>query len=510
MADNMQSLIEEAINTKNNKNIEKISSILGIDDNQSKLFLKYFHKFDILSSLLDSNYTNYFNKICLIDLREKDEITDEVFAKAIITFIKEKRKNKKLYYINIQSENDINIHSLILSQLDYNSFIFTISYDKKLDLTKYLKIFNYISNLDDYEYAFESLTKELIDKEIDSPKIFYVNLNDIPLNKLLQYSRKYPNRIKYIDFYDFKEYAQLEELLELNKESLICYPHSNIKYLIPLKNAYIFNISEYGEEINYDLTKITSVNNIWTEYGNTNYDHFAIEFLNKCPNVEKIQISETSSENLLNILRNINCPKVKEIISICENLEKDQNWSKIFQNMPLLEKISIKEHHNKCWAYEISPIFTAEKKRLAFPLLEQLILNYLKGSPDRDICLEFDDEFDQFWDYFKDKKEIISRISKLDGDCINISLDTYFKAIISKNEPKLKDAKYYYCIVEKSFDKNIFDFVKKNKIEYLFILNGGNVNCEEFKECEELKFVFDKNTKTFLLRDLEKNILEKI
>ena len=88
MEDNIQSLIEEAINSKNNKNIKKISSMLGInDDNQTKLFLKYFHKFNILSSLLDSNYANYFNKICLIDLRENDEITDEVFAKAIITFI---------------------------------------------------------------------------------------------------------------------------------------------------------------------------------------------------------------------------------------------------------------------------------------------------------------------------------------------------------------------------------------------------------------------------------------
>ena len=57
-----------------------------------------------------------------------------------------------------------------------------------------MKIFNYISNLDDYEYAFDSLTRELIDKEIDFPKIIYVNLNDITL----------------INYYNIQEKIQLK------------------------------------------------------------------------------------------------------------------------------------------------------------------------------------------------------------------------------------------------------------------------------------------------------------
>ena len=76
---------------------------LEMDIPQIKLFLKYFHKFDILSSFLDSEYLNYFNKVCLTDLKEKDELTDINFAKAISIFIKErsKNKNKKLYYISL-------------------------------------------------------------------------------------------------------------------------------------------------------------------------------------------------------------------------------------------------------------------------------------------------------------------------------------------------------------------------------------------------------------------------
>ena len=156
--------------------------------------------------------------------------------------------------------------------------------------------------------------------------------------------------------------------------------------------------------------------------------------------------------------------------------------------------------------------FTAENKRLEFPLLEQLIRNYLNGSPDRDIKLEFDDEFDEFWDYFKSKKDIISRVSKLSGWAANISLDSYFKAFICDYEPvdKFKDAKYYYCIVENPFNDNVLDFVRRNKIEYLFILNGGIVNFDELKKCDELKFVFDKASKSFLFRNKENNVLDRI
>ena len=512
MTESIIFLIEEALKIKNEETIEKLSSKISIDINQTKLFLKYFNKFNILASLLDSKYTNYFNKISLTDLREKDELTDENFVKAILIFIKEKRKNKKFYHVNLQTETDINLQILILSQLDYKSYKYTISYDAKLDLKKNLNIFNYIPYVGDY-YTFESLTKELIDKQIDSPVIYSVHLNYMSFEKILQYSRKYPNRIKYIDFYDFQRYEELKELIELNKESLINYPHSNMKYLIPLKNAYIFNLTDLGDDIkdDYDLTKITRVESIWTEYEGNGYDYIK-ELLNKCPNVEELQFSDVSSQEFFDTLENIKCPKVKKIWAICEDIDRDYDWTDVFANLPLLERLFVEEHQTMCWTYDISPVFTAENKRLAYPLLEQLIRNYLNGSPERDITLQFDDEFEGFWDYFKDKKDIISRVSKLFGENVNISLDSYFKVTIQQYQtPKdIKDAKYYYCFVELPFDNNIFEFIKRNKVEYLFILGGGNVNFDDLKKCEELKFVFDKTTKSFLYRNKENNILEKL
>ena len=146
MNDIFYPLIEGIIKIKNNESISKLSSKLNMDITQTKLFLNYFQKFDILSSFLDSEYVNYFNRICLTDLRETDELTDENFAKAISIFIKEKpqNKNKKLYYVSLHSENDIKLNVLILSQLDYKSFKYEISYNDNIDLKKNLDIFKYI------------------------------------------------------------------------------------------------------------------------------------------------------------------------------------------------------------------------------------------------------------------------------------------------------------------------------------------------------------------------------
>ena len=504
--------IEEAIKLQNNDSFLKLSTLLDMNMSQTKLFIKYFQKFEILSSFLDSEYVNYFNRICLNDLRENDELTDENFSTAISIFIKEKKQNKKLYHVSLHSENDIKLNILILSKLDYKSYKYEVSYKDSIDFKNNLDIFKYISTDDIYD--FEKLTKEIIDFLIDSPSLNCVNLNDISIDKVLKYSEIYPNRIKMIDFYDFNEYEKLKKLIELNKDSLINYPISNPQYLIPLKNAHIFSLSELIEDmdkINYDLTKITTVNRIFVDYGGGK-EKILIKLLNKCSNVEKLDFLDISSDSLFEILENIKCPKVKIISATCEDLDSEYDWSKVFENLPLLEKISIEEHQTMFWTYDISPIFLAERKRLSLPLLEQLIRNYLNGSQERDIKLQFDDEFDKFWDYFKDKKDIISRVSKLSGGGLNIDLDSYFKLNIGEYEIKegiKKDSKYYFCFVQVPFNEKVMDIVKRNKIEYLFILNGGDVNLDELKKCDNLKFIFDKKTKEFLYRNEETKILKK-
>ena len=165
MKDTFYPLIEETIKAKNDESISLLSSKINMDISQTKLFLKYFQKFDILSSFLDSEYVNYFNGICLNDLKENDELTNKNFAKAISIFIKEKpqNKNKILYYVSLHSEHDIKLNVLILSQLDYKSFKYEVSYDDNINFKKNLDIFKYISTNNIYD--FDKLIKEIIDKK---------------------------------------------------------------------------------------------------------------------------------------------------------------------------------------------------------------------------------------------------------------------------------------------------------------------------------------------------------
>ena len=184
---------------------------------------------------------------------------------------------------------------LILSQLDYKSLKFEISYNEEFDLMENLDLFNYISYIND-NYVFVKLIEKLINNQIDAPIINCVNINSIPFDKVLNYSRKYPNRIQYIDFDALNEYDKLKELIELNKESLICYPHCNMKYLVPLKNAYMLNLIDPNGNNgnNYDFTKITIINTIICK---SNDKEKIVNILNKCPNIEEIAFSEICSEH---------------------------------------------------------------------------------------------------------------------------------------------------------------------------------------------------------------------
>ena len=447
METNFVKEIENSLKENNQDNIiiSEIKDKLNIDINQTNLIIKYIKRFCILSSILDSQYMNHFNQTNLLDLREKDELTDENYAKAIVLFIKEKQSNKKLYMVKLNDEKDIKINILILSQLDYNKYEYNVEYSKESNLKNNLNIFKYIYNLIN-EYEFKDLSNELITNKIDSPLIPYLNLTNSNYQNILDYSKQYPNRIRYLDCYGF-EPEKLKELLELNKNSLKSYPHCIFNYLIPLPNATIFNIINFNlDEFNQKDFNFSKIKEVIIDNIGINQENNYINFLNNFSNLEKLEFWDIDSETLFKIIENIKCKKIKIIKGTCEDLDDDYNYEKVFQNLPLLESFNIEEHQTMNWTYEISPIFLAERKRISFPLLEQLIRNYLKESNDRTINLQFDDEFDQFWEYFKEKKDIISRVSELNGAGVYFSLDTYFKGFINQEKKinEIPKAKYKY------------------------------------------------------------------
>ena len=98
----------------------------------------------------------------------------------------------------------------------------------------------------------------------------------------------------------------------------------------------------------------------------------------------------------------------------------------------------------------------------------------------------------------------------MSGNCVYENLDLYFKAVINKynSVDKIKEGKYLYLFVESPFNEQILDFVKRNKVEYLLIKGGGDVNIEELIKCRDLKFIYDNTSKKFFYR--KNNCLEKI
>ena len=115
-------------------------------------------------------------------------------------------------------------------------------------------------------------------------------------------------------------------------------------------------------------------------FGENNED-ILIRLLNKCPNIERLQFSDISSESFFKVLENIKCPKVKTIYATCEDLDRDYDWSKVFENLPFLEKLDIEEHHTMCWTYDVSPVFLAEKQKIIVSTIRTINQKLFKWKP---------------------------------------------------------------------------------------------------------------------------------
>ena len=191
-----------------------------------------------------------------------------------------------------------------------------------------------------------------------------------------QYSKKYPNRIRYLDCFGF-DLDKLKLILEFNQNSLKGYPHGIFKHLIPLPNATIFNLIDLNiEEFNDSNFDFSKIKKCVVGYIKLNHEKNYINILNRFINLEELEFSDIDSETLFKIIENIKCKKVKKISGVCEDLDDEYNYEKVFKNLPLLGSFNIEEHQTMNWTYEIRPIFLAERKRISFPLLEQLARNY--------------------------------------------------------------------------------------------------------------------------------------
>ncbi len=145
--------------------------------------------------------------------------------------------------------------------------------------------------------------------------------------------------------------------------------------------------------------------------------------------------------------------------------------------------------------FSLLPCISCERITPSFPLIEQLLMNYIKEDEDNYIMANFSSEFQGFYDYFKNKNEIMMRIAKFSGsDCQNHEIP-YVNELIVKKPREIKNfigkqigTLHIMC----PLDDNLKKFVEKTNPIFLKIKEGKienkNIKIIYSVENEEITF----------------------
>jgi hypothetical protein len=494
--------------------IKELAKSLNADEVS---FVNYFKIFQALYDTANpTSFTNYFHKVSLFELENVNKIKNEdSFLKAIATFINEVTFNKKKIYFELSNEESIQKVLKVLRMLKTpKKYTYYIKKAKPknmfdlpsldIDFSKNKEIFEYIDNLEDTHF-FNDFTKKVFDEQIDVAKIYYVDLDKIPLDKILNYCTKYPNRIKELYSFENKEYDKIQKICELNSESLIRTPNCRIDLYPTLKNIEIITVNSqpFPDPLpdNFNYESVKELETIFIEDDSEEKTNKALELINKCPNLEYVSFStfgELTQQQLFNIFTKTTSKKIKEIKAVGQDLENDVDFTPIFKNLPKLSVFMIDCHCSMDFLFSLLPCISCERIAPSYPLLEQLLINYINEDDDNYILANFGCEFEGFYDYFKDKKEIMMRFERFSGrGCVNCEIP-YVSELTVKKPKDIKN-----CIAKKIGTLNIMcplnddlkKFVEKTKPIFIKIKEGklDEINSNETKivynlENEEITF----------------------
>ena len=519
-------LINNAILNENEETYKNLNSVLNIEQDQIKYFLKYWKIYNTLfESDKYSKYANCFNGKELTEIPKIPEIKEQTLIKVISNFINLKGKEKELIKLNLNSTENLKFVKKILNEINNSKrFVYEIKLNKNLSLENDLDLFKYISNYTEKE-KFNNLFKNVIENQIEIDNIFYINIDKFDLDKLISYSEKFPNKIKCLYAFKNENDEKIKKLCELNSESLIMIPNCKLNLYQNLNNIEIITVN--SKQIpnpipeNFNFSKIKEIRTINLTFENKEEDEkLIINYINKCPNLEKISFSsfcEMEFETFLKIFTSISNTKIKFIQCQINDLEPESDFTPLFNKLPELEILDIEEHESMCYAYSIKPVWTSEKKRIAFPLLEILINNYLKNKTNF-IRLDFDDEFEGFYDYFKNKNNVLNKVLSFRGEkFLNYELPFIKECSIKKSEDTLKFNVKKIEKIEIKCELNNNDLIQKfiEKVKPLFISFAIEENIEivnnNLKNIDDdLKVVsFEKLNKIFI-KNQSNNLFEEI
>ena len=485
---------------------EKIKEFAVQINSDKATFLQYFKLFQLLYETESStSFANYFHEISLLELEKVNKIKNEdSLIKAVATFINEVTFNKKKVVFELSDDASIQKVLKVLKLLkEPKKYLYVFKEGKQttdnpkmtIDFKKYTELFDFIDKIEDPEF-FDNFVGQAIREQIDVAKIFYVNLDKISIDKVLEYSKKYKNRIRELYAFDNRDYDKIKKICDLNCESLIKTPNCKIDLYSNLKNIEIITFNSQPmpnslpKDFNYDSVK--SLEYILYE---ENKKSLIMELINKCRNLEKISFgsSELSKDEFFEIFTKTTSKKIREIWTEAYDMEEEVDFTPIFINLPKLSRFGLELHASMEFLYSLLPPISCERITLAFPLLEQLLRNYIQEDESNFINACFYHDFDEFYDYFKDKIDILNRFESFEGGQFLNSEIPYLKQL---NVEKSDDVKR--CIAKKigdliincPLDDELKNFIDKVKPNFVIIKEG------DLKISADTKVVYNLSTQT--------------
>ena len=434
---------------------EKMKELAKSLSAEETTFVSYYKIFQALyETHPPTQFTNYFHGISLFSLEKVNKLNNQdAFLKAIASFINEISSDKKKKYkifLEFSTEESVQNAIKVLKMLkEPKSFLYDLKMARPkvadIDFMKYLELFNYIENLTDPQF-FDDCVGKIIEQKIDVPILYYVNLDTITSDKVLEFSNKYPNRIKEMYSFENKDYEKIQKICELNSESLIRIPNCKLDLYSNLKKVEIVTINSeplpnpLPENFNYSSVK--NLETIFIEDDEEEKTNFAIELINKCPNVEIVSFasfSELTQEQFFKIFSTTTSKKIREIIVTCQEFEEGVDFTPIFKNLPKLSQFTVDCHCSMDYLFGIRPVISCEKVAPSYPILEQLITNYLKEDEDNYLRGDFPNDFEPFLDYFKNKPEIMNRFNNISGDSCSAFEVPYFKELTVERKEDIEN-----------------------------------------------------------------------
>ena len=218
--------------------MKELAKSVGADEVS---FVNYFKIFqNLYDKSIPTSFANYFNKVSLFDLGNINKIKNEdSFLKAISTFINEVTCDKKKIFFELSNEESIQKVLKVLKALKtpkkYVYYVTKAKPKKKgelptldIDFAKNKEIFELMDKVEDKNF-FSDFVKKAIEEQIDVARIYYANLDELPIDKVIDYSTKYPNRIKELYAFEYKSILQFgvrTRISEFNSQIFCIFSYS--------------------------------------------------------------------------------------------------------------------------------------------------------------------------------------------------------------------------------------------------------------------------------------------